>query len=303
MNNDTKYTYSEIFYSIQGEGTYTGVPTVWLRFFLCNLQCNGFGQADPTDKSTYILPYKDFDTSTIKKVEDLPVWKYGCDSSYSWAKKFKHLQHNKTAAEIYDAIQDSMKTESNPKGTFFHPNSRTHQHMCFTGGEPLMKHGQEAFIAIMKEFIVRDNLPYNVTFETNGTQTLTPEFVKFCNSKDMLFTEIFFSVSPKLFTVSGESPDKAIKPEVVHGYEQLINYNGQLKPVVGSDERQWEELERVVQQFRDVNVVWPVWVMPLSATVEDQLATAGAIAEKAFKRGYNVSARVHCYLFGNQIGT
>jgi len=47
-----KHAFSEIFYSIQGEGEYTGVPTAWLRFFLCNLQCNGFGQKDPTDEST-----------------------------------------------------------------------------------------------------------------------------------------------------------------------------------------------------------------------------------------------------------
>jgi len=46
---EKKYYYSEIFHSIQGEGHYTGVPTAWIRFFLCNLQCNGFGQINPTD--------------------------------------------------------------------------------------------------------------------------------------------------------------------------------------------------------------------------------------------------------------
>ena len=43
-----KYLYSEVFHSIQGEGHYTGRPTVWLRFFLCNLQCNGFGPVSYT---------------------------------------------------------------------------------------------------------------------------------------------------------------------------------------------------------------------------------------------------------------
>ena len=60
-----KYLYSEVFHSIQGEGHYTGRPTVWLRFFLCNLQCNGFGQIDPTNESTYELPYKDFDVCLL----------------------------------------------------------------------------------------------------------------------------------------------------------------------------------------------------------------------------------------------
>ena len=36
---------------------------------------------------------------------------------------------------------------------------------------------------------------------------------------------------------------------------------------------------------------------------EEQVDTAGKVAEIAFKRGYHVSARVHVYLFGNAIGT
>ena len=81
MNDDRKYYYSEIFHSIQGEGHYTGVPTAWIRFFLCNLQCNGFGQLDPTNPETYELPFEDFDVSSVKRVEDLPVWDKGCDLS------------------------------------------------------------------------------------------------------------------------------------------------------------------------------------------------------------------------------
>ena len=79
--SDKKYYYSEIFYSIQGEGHYTGVPTAWIRFFLCNLQCNGFGQKDPTNPETYELPYEDFDPMSVNRVEDLPVWKHGIDVS------------------------------------------------------------------------------------------------------------------------------------------------------------------------------------------------------------------------------
>ena len=43
--------------------------------------------------------------------------------------------------------------------------------------------------------------------------------------------------------------------------------------------------------------------MPTDAREEEQTATAGKVAEEAFKRGYNVAARVHVYLFGNAIGT
>ena len=51
---EKKYYYSEIFHSIQGEGHYTGVPTAWIRFFLCNLQCSGFGQIDPTNPDSKV---------------------------------------------------------------------------------------------------------------------------------------------------------------------------------------------------------------------------------------------------------
>ena len=96
MVDEKKYYYSEIFHSIQGEGHYTGVPTAWIRFFLCNLQCSGFGQKDPTNPETYELPFEDFDVDSVKRVEDLPVWEKGCDSSYTWAKKFKKLMGHET---------------------------------------------------------------------------------------------------------------------------------------------------------------------------------------------------------------
>lgn len=305
--SDKLHTYSEIFYSIQGEGKYMGVPTAWLRFFMCNLQCNGFGQKDPTDESTYILPYKDFDASSVNRIEDMPVWKYGCDSSYSWAAKFKHLQHRKTASEICDEIQNALKTDTNPEGLFWHPHSDEHQHMCFTGGEPLMPHAQSAVIDVLREFKRRNNQPMFITFETNGTQTLTPEFIEFMND-EYWATEVFFSISPKLFTVSGEKADKAIRPDIVQTYYSIENASGQIKPVVGAEERQWEELENVVKQFRDAGIYFPVWVMPVGATEEGQAgeygshANAGKVAEMAFKRGYNVSPRVHVYLWGNLIG-
>jgi len=111
---EKKYYYSEIFHSIQGEGHYTGVPTAWIRFFLCNLQCNGFGQIDPTNPDTYELPFENFDVNSVKRVEDLPVWDKGCDSSYTWAKKFKSLMGYETPTTLANKIVDILKNDSNP---------------------------------------------------------------------------------------------------------------------------------------------------------------------------------------------
>ena len=299
MEVEKKYYYSEIFHSIQGEGHYTGTPTAWIRFFLCNLQCNGFGQKDPTDPNTYELPFQDFDVDSVKRVEDLPVWEKGCDSSYTWAKKFKKLMGYETPTVLADKIVDILKTDTNQNGLFLHPNSRQHQHLCFTGGEPLMVTGQAASMGIYRSLEDRANLPSSMTFETNGTQKLTEPFKQWI--KDIP-EEIFFSVSPKLFTVSGEKTEKAIKPDNVKEYAECSN-RGQLKFVVGASRREWEELENTVRKFREAGIDWPVWIMPTGAREEEQTTTAGKVAEEAFKRGYNVSARVHVYLFGNAIGT
>ena len=67
-------------------------------------------------------------------------------------------------------------------------------------------------------------------------------------------------------------------------------------------EEQWDEVDYVVAKMRDAGVSYPVWIMPVGATEEDQRETAGAVADLAIQRGINVSARVHCYLWGNTIG-
>lgn len=302
---EKKYYYSEVFHSIQGEGHYTGVPTAWLRFFLCNLQCNGFGQIDPTNPDTYELPFEDFDVDSVKRVEDLPVWEKGCDSSYTWAKKFKKLMGHKTPTELAALIRQTIANESNPEGKFLHPKTYQRQHMCFTGGEPLMRTGQQCSVDILKQFIDEGDIPESVTYETNGTQKLSNEFKEFWEEHMNWHgheIELFMSVSPKLWTVAGEKASKAIKPDVVAEYAQLTR-KGQLKFVVGPDEREWEEMDSVIKQMRKAGVFWPVWVMPTGARLEEQTDTAGDVAKKAFERGYNVAARVHVYLFGNAIGT
>ena len=74
----SKIKVSEVFYSLQGEGRFVGVPSVFLRTYGCNFTCSGFGCA-PGEKSTEadevaktVELYKDF--------ESLPLVNTGCDS-------------------------------------------------------------------------------------------------------------------------------------------------------------------------------------------------------------------------------
>ena len=279
--------YSEIFKSIQGEGHYTGVPTTWLRFFGCNLECNGFGQDDPTDPSTYKLPYKDFDIIEVKNVEDLPVWKYGCDSSYSWSKKFAKIQKNETCEEVAKRLYDQMYNENT--------------HIAFTGGEPLMKAAQKNTVKILEEMdrLFGRKRFTNITWETNGTRPLDPILHNYLQSIEHT-TEFFFSVSPKLWSVAGEKD--GIQPDIVKQYHDFSDV-GQLKFVCNGTDEAWDEIEESILKFRKVGVEYPIWIMPVGATEESQDEVAKEITIQTMDRGYNVSARVHCYIFGNQIGT
>ena len=291
-----KLRYSEAFYSVQGEGRWVGVPSLFLRVFGCNFECAGFGQERGKLIPVEEMPYNTDERADPKhelaytSIEELPVTPVGCDSSASWSKKYKHLQMTKTPEEVFEHLVSLL-----PDGTFEGRHGED-IHLVITGGEPLLgwQRVWPSLLSMCKEIGLK-----NVTFETNGTQKLKEPFKQWIKDTP---EEIFFSVSPKLFTVSGEKTEKAIKPENVAEYQECSS-RGQLKFVVGSADREWDEMENTVQKFRDAGVNWPVWIMPTGAREEEQTETAGKVAEEAFKRGYNVSARVHVYLFGNAIGT
>lgn len=289
--NEKKYRYSEIFgQTFQGEGAYTGRPTAWLRVWGCNFECAGFGQEQPDKPETYDLDYLKIDPSEYKSMEELPVFHRGCDSSYSWAKKFGHLAHQGTAREIADRIEATL-----PGGKFKHPVSGQWHHMAFTGGEPMMS--QTAIVDVMERFAERDNTPRFVTIETNGTQKPRPAFENlFANHTG----ELFWSVSPKLY-VSGELWANAIKPEVLAHYKAISNA-GQLKYVCNGTDRNWDEVQRATDLYREAGIDWDVWVMPVGADREMQESHQARIAEQAVERGYSVAARVHTWVFGNVIG-
>jgi len=306
--------YSELFgKTFQGEGFKTGHPTVWIRLWGCPFECRGFGQENLDDPSTWEVPAESFDTNLIKVIEELPVWHRGCDSSYSFSKKFMKFAHKNTATEIAQKLIDLNKTPHNVNGLFEHPLSKQEIHMAFTGGEPMMN--QRAIVDIMEAMhAMNKNSPVQVTVETNGTQPLTEDFKTFLEERFLRYenvggmmqttraasSEWFWSISPKLRT-SGEKWEDAIKPEVVAGYAALSEH-GQLKYVVDNDERTWYEVERATKLFREAGCNFPVTIMPVGADLEMQNENAADIAREAIARGYHVSARVHTYVFGNLPG-
>ena len=290
--------YSETFFSAQGEGQYVGIPSLWMRFFLCNLQCNGFGQKDPTNPDTYELPYETIDITNIDSVFDLPVFDKGCDSSYTWSKKYSHLMTDKTVTEAVDELTALL-----PHGKFIHPASGQASHMVFTGGEPMIKGTQPGMIKIIEEFKQRNNKPQYVTVETNGTRPITDEFAEWIEREytNKENKEWYWSLSPKLWATAGEKSKKAIKPDVIGRYAEVSN-KGQLKFVVNGTDESWLEVEENTKLFREAGCNFPVWIMGVGGTYEGLVQTEATIADEAIRRGYYYTSRVHVHIYGNAIG-
>ena len=291
--------YSETFFSAQGEGQYVGIPSLWMRFFLCNLQCNGFGQKDPTNPDTYELPYETIDITNIDSVFDLPVFDKGCDSSYTWSKKYRHLITDKTVTEAVDELTALL-----PHGKFIHPATGQASHMVFTGGEPMIKNTQPGMIEVIEEFKRRKNQPMNVTVETNGTKPISDEFAEWIQREYSNWAdgrEWYWSLSPKLWATAGEKHTKAIRPDVVKRYAE-VSPHGQLKYVVNGTDESWREVEENTKLFREAGCNYPVWIMGVGGTYEGLVQTEASIADEAIRRGYYYTSRVHVHIYGNAIG-
>ena len=276
----SKIKIAELFYSIQGEGRYMGVPSVFLRTFGCNFKCAGFGMP----KGELSEEYLKIDPTQYSKYEELPLVSTGCDSYASWDPAFKHLSPMLTV----DAITDRI-TEILPFNTW------QDEHLVITGGEPLLG-WQRAY----PDLLDHDSMHRlkEITFETNGTQSLSVEFKEYLQ-RWRAQREITFSVSAKL-PGSGEKWAEAICPEVVCEYEQ-VGYT-YLKLVVAT-EQDLTDAEQAVLEYRTAGFTGPVYVMPVGGVERVYTLNNRAVAEMAMRKGWRYSDRLQVPLFKNEWGT
>ena len=291
-----KLRYSEVFYSVQGEGRFVGVPSVFLRVFGCNFECAGFGQERgkliATDQMPYFTdPKADKNhPEAYKSIEELPVTPIGCDSSASWAMKYKHLQLTETIEQVQQRIIDLL-----PNGKY---DEREDIHLVITGGEPLLG-WQRVWPELLE--LGRSIGLKNVTFETNGTQNLQDQFIEYLNG-DRKDIHVTWSTSPKL-SISGEEQFDALVPEVLVDMNKVTNSHLYNKFVV-RDINDFEEVDTFVNAYKEAGVkLDAVYCMPEGATLEQQTLTAKGVAEACMKTGYKYSPRLHIDLFGNAWGT
>lgn len=279
---------SELFYSIQGEGRYMGVPSVFLRTFGCNFTCDGFNmpRGEKTNERHSINP------KLYKSYKDLPLVTTGCDSYASWDPKFKHLSPVLKIDSIAQAIVDTLPYKE-----------WRDEHLVITGGEPLLG-WQKAYPKLLSHPLMK-NLK-EITFETNGTQKLSTELVDYLYEwaegdpfSTRSYESVTFSVSAKL-KGSGEKREEAIRPDIVCQYQETGHVY--LKFVIASQE-DIEEVLEVTDMYRKEGFTGNVYVMPVGGVESVYSLNNRQVANFAMKHGLRYSDRLQVPLFKNEWGT
>ena len=279
-----KIRIAEIFYSIQGEGQWAGVPSIFLRTFGCNFKCAGFGMQPGAHTDEPDKIYEEIkDNLDQHTYETLPLAATGCDSYASWHKEFKQFSPWMTLDEITDKIVNLL------------PNKKFQgEHLIITGGEPLLA-WQRVYPALLDK--LQAHGLEHITWETNGTQMMWPELSEYLKTSKL---EVTYSISAKL-PCSGEPWEKAIKPTSVDTYKSSMDH-WFLKFVV-ADEMDLKDAEKAVDEFQAGKFDGPIYLMPLGGVDSVYNYNAKTVAEIAMNKGWRYSPRLQVDLWKNAWGT
>ena len=238
-----KLMISSDFYSVQGEGISTGIPSYFVRLSVCNLQC---GMSMKFLKAiTKAGPEALADGEIFKgdlELEGKASWT--CDSTSQWAirgenQDFDYLINHWKEQGIYKDIKNG------------------NIHIIWTGGEPTIKGHQEAIVNFRKywyELVKNEDFPgvdfgpadrtgyqarhfdkYFTPFdeiETNGTIVIEDDLFEILDQ---------INCSPKLEN-SGMTEKQRIKPDAIKRIMEHDNY--QFKFVISTE-------DDVKELFRD----------------------------------------------------
>jgi organic radical activating enzyme len=223
--DSNKLLISSDFYSVQGEGISSGVPSYFVRLGICNLTCGmsrKFANQLAKDKS---LEDGEIFEGDLHK-EGKATWT--CDSTSQWLwrgedKEFQYLIDRWKEQGIYKDILD---------GTI---------HIIWTGGEPTIKGHQDAIVNFYNYWVEEPGLMEDIDafneIETNGTVVI--DHPLFC-----IIDQI--NCSPKLSN-SGLDAKQRIVPAAIKRIMEHSNY--QFKFVISNEEDVNEMFRDFVEPF------------------------------------------------------
>jgi len=230
-----KLLISSDFYSVQGEGISSGVPSYFVRLGVCNLTCGMSRKFTNNLAKEQTLQDGEIFKGDLE-LEGKATWT--CDSTSQWLwrgedKDFQYLIDRWKEQGIYDDIKNGLI------------------HIIWTGGEPTIKGHQEAIVNFHKywksvdsdiDLYDFDNPEYDVLYysddqfyneiETNGTVVIEDNLFQLLNQ---------INCSPKLAN-SGLDAKQRINPDAIKRIMEHSNY--QFKFVISNE-------EDIVEMFRD----------------------------------------------------
>ena len=233
MSAKDKLLISSDFYSVQGEGISSGIPSYFVRLGNCNLTC-GMSRAF----ANKLLKEKSLEDGEIFKgdLEQEGKATWTCDSTSQWLwrgeeKDFQYLIDQWKEQGIYEDIKN---------GTI---------HIIWTGGEPTIKGHQDAihnflfywYFTLPEQPISLSEdgkiiKPYN-EIETNGTVVIEDKLFVMLNQ---------INCSPKLSN-SGMTEKQRIVPAAIKRIMEHDNY--QFKFVISTEDDVKEIFRDFIEPF------------------------------------------------------
>ena len=223
----SKLLISSDFYTIQGEGISSGIPSYFVRLGICNLTCGMSRKFTNQLEKEQKLEDGEIFVGDLQE-QGLATWT--CDSTSQWLwrgedKEFDYLINRWKEEGVYDYIKDGSV------------------HIIWTGGEPTIKGHQESIINFtnywMSRYLDRNDIHPFYEIETNGTIVID---VKLFNMLDQI------NCSPKLSN-SGMTEKQRIVPEAIERIKLHKNY--QFKFVISTE-------DDVLELFRDFIVPFKI---------------------------------------------
>lgn len=217
-----KLLISSDFYSVQGEGISSGIPSYFVRLGICNLTCGMSRQFANNLAKEQTLEDGEIIVGDLQAAGKA-TWT--CDSTSQWLwrgedKDFDYLIKRWQDEGVYDDILN---------GTV---------HVIWTGGEPTIKGHQQAIVNFTKYWISRHiNTVYETytpyyEIETNGTIAIDESLFDYLDQ---------INCSPKLSN-SGLEAKQRINEAAIKRVMEHLNY--QFKFVISNE-------EDVLELFRD----------------------------------------------------